>query len=129
LSLIEWNDNFSVGIEQFDNEHKQLIELVNKLHMSRKSGKGNEKIPELLSELTKYALKHFSAEEKLMTLKRYPFYEEHKRAHDQFSLKIVEYKKLHQQNLLHTNQLMTILRNWVITHICNIDKKYETYLK
>ena len=31
MPLLEWNDTFSVGFEEIDNDHKQLIGIVNRL--------------------------------------------------------------------------------------------------
>lgn len=129
MSIITWNDNFSVGIRQFDDEHKELIEIINKLYMAMKNGNSKAVMSETLEKLIKHILKHFANEEQLMLRKKYPFYEEHKRDHDEFSHKITEYKKLHQQKILHATQLMRVLRNWIINHICEKDRKYGAYLK
>ena len=129
MAIITWNDNFSVGIRQFDDEHKVLIEIINKLYDAMKNGNSKLVMAEIIEKLIKFALQHFTNEENLMLRKKYPFYEQHKRDHEEFSIRIVEYKKLHRQKILHASQLMRVLRNWIINHICTSDKKYENYLK
>ena len=32
MSLIEWKDEFSVGVAEVDLEHRDLIDLINDLH-------------------------------------------------------------------------------------------------
>jgi hemerythrin len=129
MALIDWSPNFSVGIAQLDDEHKQLIKMINTLHDAMKQGKGRQALLPLLDELTDYALNHFAHEESLMVQHKYPEYEQHKKIHADFAKKISEYKKLHDQQLLSANQLLNILRDWLISHICNTDKMYGPFLQ
>ena len=32
MSLLRWSDRYRVGIEAVDHEHRELIELINRLH-------------------------------------------------------------------------------------------------
>lgn len=32
MTLLRWKDEYSVGIEAVDHEHRQLIDLINRLH-------------------------------------------------------------------------------------------------
>ena len=34
MTLLRWQDNFNIGIEEVDHEHRELIELINTLHDS-----------------------------------------------------------------------------------------------
>lgn len=38
LALIAWNEKFSVRVSRFDEEHKQLTNLINQLHGAVKTG-------------------------------------------------------------------------------------------
>ena len=57
----------------------------------------------------------------------YPKYKEHQAAHDEFKRKVSELRKLHDQKLLQSSQLLNTLRDWLINHICNIDKQYGAF--
>lgn len=129
MALIEWSKNFSVDVPNFDAEHKKLVNMINLLHDAMRQGKGKEVITNLLNELSAYALTHFSNEEKMMLEHKYPQYKEHKAIHDEFAKKVKEYKDLHDQKLLHSNQLLNTLRDWLISHICDVDKNYGAFLK
>ncbi|MBP2651369.1 MAG: Methyl-accepting chemotaxis protein [Firmicutes bacterium] len=128
MALIEWNQNFSVSVAELDKEHKKLVDMINSLHESMKSGKGKEIIAKILDEITDYALKHFNHEEKLMVQYNYQTYEEHKAVHDNFVKKIAELRTLHDQKLLHAGQLLNTLQDWLINHICDVDKNYSSIL-
>ena len=38
MSLIEWNDEFNLGIEEVDGEHRALVALINALHDAMSAG-------------------------------------------------------------------------------------------
>jgi len=48
LALIAWNEKFSVRVSRFDEEHKQLTNLINQLHDAVKTGQGRQVIGDVL---------------------------------------------------------------------------------
>ncbi|WP_019554442.1 bacteriohemerythrin [Propionispira raffinosivorans] len=129
MAIVTWTDEFSVGIPKFDEEHKKLVTMINNLHAAMKEGRGKDTMEELLLGLTKYVNTHFSHEETLMAKYNYPNYEKHKKIHDDFKAKVIEYKCLYDKNLLPANQLLTVLRDWLIKHICDTDRDYGPFLE
>lgn len=129
MALIEWNSKLSVSVDKFDEEHKQLIKMINSLHDAMKTGKGKELLAKILDESTDYVLKHFASEEKLMVQYKYPEYKEHKALHDEFVKKIGELRKLHDQQRLQSSQMLKTLQEWLISHINNVDKAYGPFFQ
>jgi len=82
MSLINWKEEFSVGVAEVDFEHKELIELINSLHESARSGAGREAVIEVLGEIYAQIASHFALEEKMMRFTRYPSLLEHKEDHE-----------------------------------------------
>ena len=39
MALMEWKDSYSVGVDQMDDHHKRLIEIINKVDEADKAGK------------------------------------------------------------------------------------------
>ncbi len=73
MAFIEWNDTtYSVGVRQFDDEHKELVRLINELHAAMKSGRGRDVMGPTLNSLTRYVKLHFSREETIMGQHGYP---------------------------------------------------------
>jgi len=128
MALIEWDTKLSVTVPEFDEEHKKLIRMINSLHEAMKSGKGKELLTKILDDSTEYALKHFAHEEKIMVEYRYPEYKAHKALHGEFIKTVTELIKRHEQKLLQAGQLLNILKEWLINHINNVDKKYGPFL-
>jgi len=55
----------SVGIEEFDAHHKRIIDLINRLEASLKTGDAREVTREALAELSNFSLYHFLRRKKL----------------------------------------------------------------
>ena len=69
MPFIEWKDAYSVNIAVIDKQHKHLIDLINRLHASILSGRDNETLADILTDLVYYTIYHFDTEEK--------FFDEH----------------------------------------------------
>jgi hemerythrin len=82
MSLIEWNDEFNLGIETIDSEHRALVALINALHEAMSAGAGRADIVEGLSQIYALVASHFAREEAFMRDTRYMAYAEHKEDHE-----------------------------------------------
>ena len=49
--MIEWNDKFSVNVSIIDEEHKKLIDIINKAFVAKQHGSNPEEILEILNDL------------------------------------------------------------------------------
>jgi hemerythrin len=129
---IAWRDSLSIGVEDIDNQHKQLLSHFDQLLKACEAGKGLEELKRLLNFLDEYVVKHFKDEESIQRLRNYPGYEAHKKEHESF---IARLKTLKQEisiegvalhHLMETNNL---LLKWLINHISTVDVQLGTYLK
>ena len=82
MSLIEWRDDFSVGVASVDLEHRELIELINDLHALIGKNASAEEVVSMLGEIFAQISAHFALEEKYMLDSRYPRRAEHKADHE-----------------------------------------------
>ena len=82
MSLIEWNDEFNLGIEEIDSEHRALVALINALHEAMSAGAGRADIIEGISQIHMLVAAHFAREEAFMRDTRYMAYAEHKEDHE-----------------------------------------------
>ncbi|MFA6584197.1 MAG: bacteriohemerythrin [Elusimicrobiaceae bacterium] len=129
MALFNWDTSMSVGVNKFDEHHKKLVDMVNKLHDAMSSGKGNEVIGPILTELVRYTQYHFAEEEKLMTLHQYPDLAKHKAEHVALTKKALELMEQQKKgSIVVTVPVMFFLRDWLTTHIKGTDKKYGPFL-
>ena len=74
MSFIKWSEDYSVGIEKIDMQHKKLVSYINELHDAMKDGQSNSVIGDILNKLVKYTKEHFSTEEEYMQKYNYKKY-------------------------------------------------------
>ena len=82
MTLLKWQDNFSVGIEEVDHEHRELIELINTLHDTLAADRTGARVEAFLGEILTDISAHFALEEKVMRARRYDALAEHKADHE-----------------------------------------------
>jgi hemerythrin-like metal-binding protein len=129
MSLIDWSDSLSVGYEEIDDDHKRLIDIVNKLDDAIASGHGSEAIGEILEELLSYTVWHFRHEERLMQTYGDPAFYDHKKEHDNLTeAALAKQKEFLDGNVDVAEELMPFLKNWLTHHILETDMKTGHYL-
>jgi hemerythrin-like metal-binding protein len=66
LHIIKWTRNFELGIEEIDEQHRQLVAMINALDVNSHGDFRPETTRTLLAQLSDYVRDHFSLEERLM---------------------------------------------------------------
>jgi len=82
MSLINWKEEFSVGVVEVDYEHQELIALINKLHRSVQEGVTRDQVVAGLGDIYAQIAAHFALEEKFMRETHYSAYTDHKTDHE-----------------------------------------------
>ncbi len=90
FEIFPWNDNFKMGIDEIDEQHKKLIELLNNLANILTQEESVE-IQSAFLELAQYAQYHFESEEAIWekSLKDSDLVIAHKKSHDSFLPKVI----------------------------------------
>jgi len=83
MALLQWKDAYSVSVAAIDHEHKELIDLINRLHDKLAAKDAKSSIEDFLGDLFKGISAHFALEERFMRDCRYDRLAEHKRDHEQ----------------------------------------------
>jgi len=128
MDIINWRDEFSVGVKEMDDQHKKLIAMVNKLISEQKNLTDQKTIADLLTEMTDYAHIHFRAEEYLMAEYGYDQKAQQEQQHQAFIDKTIAFYTASDvgPNILST-ALLDYLATWLIGHILKEDMKYKDF--
>lgn len=127
-NLIEWSDDLSVGIEEIDEQHKVLVDLLNEFHTAIQAHKGSEVASQILKRLGDYTRIHFAVEESIMRLLDYPDYEDHKVEHDALIEQLTELTTKLESGKKSVNfELLHFLKVWLAKHIQESDKQYTPH--
>lgn len=127
IALIKWADSMSVKVARMDDDHRELISLINQLASAEKIG--NRRVAEsVLDALLNYTIDHFEREERFMQKSGYPLPEllEHKLQHALFTETVqdVRWQYLHGFRPKINQEVMLFLRDWLSKHILLEDMKY-----
>jgi hemerythrin len=129
MPLIQWTDRLSVGVKKFDEQHKQLVAMINELQDAMLAAKGKGAASKILLKLTDYVAVHFREEERAMDDAGYPAVAEHKLEHRKLAAEVQQYvKRAQAKDLMVTVGLMNFLRDWLINHIQKTDMQYSGVL-
>jgi hemerythrin len=60
--MLKWNEEYSIGNDRIDFEHRTFLGLVNEFQLSRQGGASSEKLARMLREIALYAKFHFCSE-------------------------------------------------------------------
>lgn len=129
--MFSWNDNYSVGITEIDNQHKLLINLFNEIFEKRDNELDlNEKII-ACEKFLNFAKWHFKCEFKYMTELKYSEIKEHLIEHSRIIKSLQDLKngidRFYDDNFL--SELIIILKKWFISHLTMEDQKLYNHLK
>ncbi|WP_005036268.1 bacteriohemerythrin [Holophaga foetida] len=120
--LIPWTRDLETGHPVIDNQHKTLIEALNRLHTAILEGTGDDEIGWCLSFLKAYTRVHFKAEEGLLR-KAGVDIAAHSLAHREFLAQVDDlFGRYVRQELGLISETETMLRNWLIEHIKSDDQ-------
>ncbi len=127
---LAWRDEFTLGLEPVDRQHRTLVDAMNRLtpllHAGDSSG-----VEGTLAFLADYVRDHFGTEEGLMARHGYPFAAEHLREHQNF---VAFFKRLAGQiaadrpRLHLIFQIQVFLLDWFGNHSTGTDRHLVRWL-
>jgi hemerythrin-like metal-binding protein len=127
--MIKWQDSYSVGNDELDEQHKDLFQFCNDLNGILQDRDVSKKMLEgCLEFLGKYVAVHFHREESCMHQYACPVAENNKSAHQKFiqayDVFLNKFIKGDDSYLILT-ELHKFLQTWLVEHICKIDVKLK----
>jgi methyl-accepting chemotaxis protein len=125
--LIQWDESrMSTGVQSIDEQHQELIGMINRLHRACQAGTGKDELGQMMQFLGQYVQTHFRHEEGLMEQHQCPAKAKNKIAHQRFLKTFAklaadfEAKGASTTVLLDLRQLVA---DWLVNHICAVDTK------
>ena len=126
FEVFPWNENFELGINKIDKEHKQIVQLLNKLATSLTHPEVDD-ISDALNKLAEYSNYHFESEEKVWALhiQDEDLIKEHRLTHESFLPKVLEIQKDNSHKSTHEmiEAIVLFLIRWLAYHIIDDDKR------
>ena len=124
MTLIKWTDEFSLGIDEVDKEHKALIELINGLYDVIQVEADYVQVVELLGEIYSQIAVHFAHEEDMMRESGYARFDEHREDHETLLDDLREIMdEVEADGSFDTFELSSDLNRWFIDHFRTHDAR------
>jgi hemerythrin len=129
-AFLPWTDDFVLGHEQLDREHRALCELINRFADALDEPAGWEASAAIATELVHEARRHFDAEEALMRQASYPELARHHEQHTELlaHLESVIERLAGEHYLARPYQAVNFIGDWFSLHVAHSDRAFVDFL-
>lgn len=128
--LIEWSSKYHIGLKEIDDQHKVLVDIINRLYASFGSNNNKKEIKKNLKELVDYTVFHFGNEENYFKKFGYKDTPGHIEQHKKFVGKIEKFAdEFEDGDSTVSLDIINFLKDWLINHILKNDIRYVPFLK
>jgi len=131
MPKIDWQDSFSVGNDEIDQQHKKWIKIFNNMHEALINGDAADYKSitlKSLQEMLDYSRMHFNFEENYMAKINYPDLVAHRRIHKDFDTQVYQlYRQADDGHTVLNTEIIQMIKNWLTQHILIEDTKYKIF--
>lgn len=126
LSKLEWQASFSVGNELLDKQHQKLLSLCRQAVDCLSDDSQAEVVlfHIILNDLSRYVNEHFRTEETLLRQCGYAQFEEHRKEHVEYQIKLTDLLLSSMLDDIDKEGLHHYLSDWWTNHILGTDMLY-----
>lgn len=129
MALLEWKNEYAVGVEAVDHEHRELIELINSLHDRLSQPETEITVAEFLGEIYAKIAAHFALEERVMREQDYDELADHKADHERLLDDIREIMDDYElRGAFDDETLAERLKDWFGDHFRTKDSRLHKHL-
>jgi hemerythrin len=131
MKTFDWSDDLSVGVEEIDDDHKNMIKYYNDLFAACMVSMGPAVVLETLGKLIEYTKYHFQREEGLMVKEGYPGLAEQRHEHEELIRIVEEVQKKAKSDPDHefSNDVLGFVSSWIRNHILESDLALARYIR
>lgn len=129
MTFINLTDSDKVHVAVIDNQHKDIVDTINKIFDSTLAN-NKTSISKFLNVLVEIIETHFETEEKYMKTYHYPGYISHKLEHDRFYNQIIiTADRFKKGDINFDTEQLDKLKRWFYNHLDLNDKKCGDFLR
>jgi hemerythrin len=130
---ITWKKEYSVGVDEIDNQHKELLNLTNNTinHCTGDKAAKWDYFNRIVRMGIENIRHHFSTEEAIMIKTNYPGLAEHQAEHAAMLSRITELLAEIESGKreLDLLEIAAFIRDWILSHIPSFDKNAAEYFR
>lgn len=127
--MIKWKDDYLLGVEEIDLQHKELFRIASDAYELLKNEFYTDKydrVIKIIEELKNYAVFHFQSEEKYMASIGHKKLLSHKVIHNDFIDKVskIDLGKMDENQDEYLSSIIMFVVDWIENHILGTDRQY-----
>jgi hemerythrin-like metal-binding protein len=127
FEIFPWTENFATGIEQIDQQHKRLVQLLNALVSQLAFQADGPQLETVFEELKNYTVEHFQSEQEIWAqhFKGDPWESWHADAHGDFIAAVHRFLGQESSKPIEIllEEIVSYLTHWLALHIIESDKR------
>ena len=127
MPITKWNMSLLVGIQEIDENHRHIVQLLNEAYDEFIMGINIEEV--FIDDLFNLMAHCFDCEETCMINTSYPGFYEHKAEHELFTLRFLEISNNYRQDANTSIEILMFLNNWINHHIRETDSKLGEFVE
>ena len=124
MSHFVWQQQYEMGDDLVDSQHKNLFDLADKLVASRTK----EELLHNIEPLYQHVKEHFNAEEALMKKTNYRGFQGHEKEHNRMLKKLIEMDNKISNDNWNQSEVLDFVGIWG-KHIIHSDMSFNNYMK
>lgn len=130
MRLIAWKDEYNTGIAAIDDEHRELVSAINRLHEELDGAGMRRTVISFFEDLKKEIAAHFTHEEVLMRERGYEELGRHKADHDRLLEELTDIKEAYAYSEeVDSVELGVRLEEWFFRHFRTYDARLHRLLE
>lgn len=132
MDHIVWSDDFSVGVDELNYQHKRLVGMINRLIDLASLTRTDQSVIKaaylrVLSDMVQYASVHFDTEERYLKAIGYRDFDNHIEEHKSFARQAAELEHEGAEGKLDIAGTSEFLQKWLSGHILHSDMDYRKF--
>jgi len=130
MDAFTWGEQYMTGEALVDEEHQELVRILNWAISHQSQNTSKEDTPSLLNQLVRYAAMHFAHEEALMRTSGCDprFVASHREIHRDFALQVKRMSEF-PSAAGGVDPLLRFLTSWLVQHILGIDQSMARQIR
>jgi hemerythrin-like metal-binding protein len=130
--MLDWDPALAIDVPEIDAQHRALFAQAARFDAAVRAGESSREIQQLLDFLSRYAVEHFEAEERLMREVEYPRLPRHALEHAEFRRRLSTLLPHWESEGDSVSLLMALsgfLMRWLREHVATSDRAIGEHIR
>jgi hemerythrin-like metal-binding protein len=124
MNFLQWKPEYTVGVQSMDDEHREMIDLINATYEKLTSDAAADQVEEYLGEILSTISMHFALEERIMQNAGYGEFQAHKDDHEVLLDRLRDLMDdYYDDPASGAKRLEQSLSDWFATHFSTFDAR------